>query len=69
HTQEVAVADQWERPYGREKAAFPLEWVRENKLWPSVSRIDDGFGDRNLMCSCAPIEEYKEGEFTFEQLK
>ncbi len=69
HTQDVAVADQWERPYAREKAAFPLEWVRENKLWPSVSRIDDGFGDRNLMCSCAPIEEYKEGEFSFEQLK
>lgn len=69
HTQNVAVADKWERPYAREKAAFPLEWVRENKLWPSVSRIDDGFGDRNLMCSCAPIEEYKEGEFNFEQLK
>ena len=69
HTQDVAVADQWERPYAREKAAFPLDWVRENKLWPSVSRIDDGFGDRNLMCSCAPIEEYKEGEFSFEPLK
>ncbi|MDK2978478.1 MAG: glycine dehydrogenase [Bacteroidales bacterium] len=69
HTQDIAVADQWERPYGREKAAFPLEWVRENKLWPSVSRVDDGFGDRNLMCSCAPIEEYKEGKFNFEQLK
>ncbi|MFO7827339.1 MAG: aminomethyl-transferring glycine dehydrogenase [Bacteroidales bacterium] len=69
HTQDVAVADQWERPYAREKAAFPLEWVRDNKLWPSVSRIDDGFGDRNLMCSCAPIEEYKEGEFSFEPLK
>ncbi len=69
HTQDVAVADQWERPYAREKAAFPLDWVRENKLWPSVSRIDDGFGDRNLICSCAPIEEYKEGEFSFEHLK
>ncbi|MEE4198825.1 MAG: aminomethyl-transferring glycine dehydrogenase [Bacteroidales bacterium] len=69
HTQDVAVSDQWDRPYGREKAAFPLEWVRENKLWPSVSRIDDGFGDRNLMCTCAPIEEYKEGEFSFEPLK
>lgn len=69
HTQEVAVADKWERPYAREKAAFPLDWIRENKLWPSVSRVDDGFGDRNLMCTCAPIEEYKEGEFSFEQLK
>lgn len=69
HTQDVVVTDQWDRPYGREKAAFPLEWVRENKLWPGVSRIDDGFGDRNLMCTCAPIEEYKEGAFHFEQLK
>ncbi|MFP4025255.1 MAG: aminomethyl-transferring glycine dehydrogenase [Thiohalospira sp.] len=69
HTQDVTVADKWERPYAREKAAFPLEWVRENKLWPSVSRVDDGFGDRNLMCTCAPIEEYKEGEFSFEPLK
>ncbi|HSH50294.1 MAG TPA: aminomethyl-transferring glycine dehydrogenase [Bacteroidales bacterium] len=69
HTQDVAVADKWERPYARQKAAFPLDWIRENKLWPSVSRVDDGFGDRNLMCTCAPIEEYKEGKFNFEQLK
>ncbi len=69
HTQEVAVSDSWDRPYAREKAAFPLDWVRENKFWPSVSRIDDGYGDRNLICSCAPIEEYREGEFTFEPLK
>ena len=69
HTQDVVVADVWDRPYEREKAAFPLNWIRENKFWPTVSRIDDGFGDRNLICSCAPIEEYREGKFSFENLK
>ena len=69
HTQEVVIADNWERTYAREKAAFPLEWVRENKFWPTVSRIDDGYGDRNLMCTCAPIDEYREGGFTFETVK
>lgn len=69
HTQEVVVSDSWNRPYAREKAAFPLNWVRENKFWPTVSRIDDGYGDRNLMCTCAPIEDYREGKFTFEAVK
>ncbi len=69
HTQEVTVGDSWDRPYAREKAAFPLDWVRENKFWPMVSRIDDGYGDRNLMCSCTPIEEYREGKLSFEPLK
>ena len=69
HTQEVVVGDNWNRPYAREKAAFPLDWVRENKFWPMVSRIDDGYGDRNLMCTCAPIDEYRVGKFTFESIK
>jgi glycine dehydrogenase len=69
HTQEVVIGDAWNRSYGREKAAFPLQWVRENKFWPMVSRIDDGYGDRNLICSCAPIDEYRDGEFTFEPIK
>lgn len=69
HTQDVVVANEWTRPYDREKAAFPIDWIRDNKFWPSVSRIDDGYGDRNLICTCAPIEEYREGEFTFENLK
>jgi len=69
HTQEVVVSDSWNRPYAREKAAFPLAWIRENKFWPTVSRIDDGYGDRNLICTCAPIEDYREGKFTFEQVK
>jgi len=69
HTQEVLVADKWEKPYGREKAAFPLAWIRENKFWPAVSRIDDGYGDRNLICSCAPIDDYRDGTLTFETVK
>ncbi len=69
HTQEVIASDSWDRPYGREKAAFPLPWVLENKFWPTVSRIDDGYGDRNLICSCAPIDDYREGKFTFETVK
>lgn len=60
HTASVALSDTWDRPYSRTKAVFPLEWVRANKFWPSVSRIDDAYGDRNLICSCNPIEEYAE---------
>jgi glycine dehydrogenase len=58
HTQEVVVSDSWSRGYSRERAAFPLAWVRERKFWPSVGRIESAFGDRNLVCSCPPIEEY-----------
>jgi len=60
HTAEVLVNDTWERGYPREKAAFPLPWVKDNKYWPSVSRINDGYGDRNLVCSCDPIESYQD---------
>ena len=60
HTAETLLAENWDRSYSREKAAFPLSWVRENKFWPAVSRINDGYGDRNLVCSCAPIEAYRE---------
>ena len=60
HTAEVLMAEVWDRPYSRKKAAFPLPWVAENKFWPSVSRINDGYGDRNLICSCAAIESYQE---------
>jgi glycine dehydrogenase len=68
HTSEVTTSDDWDRPYGREKAAYPLKWVRDNKFWPAVSRIDDGYGDRNLMCSCAPIDEYRESLYEFDLL-
>ncbi len=58
HTIEsISVAD-WKHPYSRELAAFPLPWVRERKFWPSVGRVDNAFGDRNLICACPPVEEY-----------
>jgi glycine dehydrogenase len=59
HTQTVVITDVWERPYSREKAAFPLPYLRHNKVWATVSRIDSAYGDRNLVCTCAPIEEYE----------
>ena len=58
HTLAMLTANTWELPYSREKAAYPLEYVAENKFWPSVRRVDDTYGDRNLVCSCAPIEAY-----------
>ncbi|MDG2432483.1 aminomethyl-transferring glycine dehydrogenase subunit GcvPB, partial [Flavobacterium sp.] len=58
HTLNMLTADTWVLPYTREKAAYPLEYVAENKFWPSVRRVDETYGDRNLVCSCAPIEAY-----------
>ncbi|WP_339833660.1 aminomethyl-transferring glycine dehydrogenase [uncultured Flavobacterium sp.] len=58
HTLHMLTADTWVLPYTREKAAYPLEYVIENKFWPSVRRVDETYGDRNLVCSCAPIEAY-----------
>ena len=60
HTAAVITADEWKHAYPRSKAAFPLHFVKENKFWPSVSRIDNAYGDRNLVCACPPIEEYNE---------
>ncbi|MEH6407465.1 MAG: aminomethyl-transferring glycine dehydrogenase subunit GcvPB, partial [Leeuwenhoekiella sp.] len=60
HTMKMLTADKWDFPYTREQAAFPLEYVADNKFWPTVRRVDDAFGDRNLICTCAPIEEYME---------
>jgi glycine dehydrogenase len=54
------LTDEWTRPYSRERAAFPSPAAREHKIWPPVSRIDDAYGDRNLVCTCPPIEEYAE---------
>ena len=62
HSYKVLVANEWNYPYSREKAAFPAEYVRENKFWPSVSRVDNAYGDRNLMCSCLPLDAYTEEE-------
>jgi len=58
HTAEVVLAENWDRPYSREQAAYPAEWVRDRKVWPSVSRIDNVYGDRHLFCVCIPVEEY-----------
>jgi glycine dehydrogenase len=58
HTAAVITADVWDRPYSRQKAAYPLPFVKEAKFWPSVSRVDNAYGDRNLVCSCLPIEEF-----------
>lgn len=58
HTLAMLTADTWSFPYTREQAAYPLEYIHENKFWPSVRRVDDAYGDRNLVCSCAPIEAY-----------
>lgn len=60
HTLELITSNDWERPYSREKAAFPVDYLRDFKFWPAVSRIDDSFGDRNLICTCPPIEAYAE---------
>jgi glycine dehydrogenase len=60
HTAAEVVASDWKHPYSREKAAFPAPWTREHKFWPSVKRIDNGYGDRNLVCTCPPIEAYAE---------
>jgi glycine dehydrogenase len=59
HTAEVITSDSWDKPYSREVAAYPVAWVREYKFWPHVSRIDNAYGDRNLVCTCAPIESYQ----------
>ncbi len=62
HTMRVALSEDWDRPYSRESAVFPVAELRFNKFWPAVSRVDDAYGDRNLMCTCIPIEEYAEGQ-------
>ncbi|MDR9416114.1 MAG: aminomethyl-transferring glycine dehydrogenase [Gracilimonas sp.] len=61
HTQRVMIAEEWNRSYTREKGAFPLEDLKYDKFWPAVSRVDDAYGDRNLVCSCIPMEAYEEG--------
>jgi len=60
HTQEMICSDKWDFPYSRATAAFPLAYIKEDKFWPSVRRVDDAYGDRNLICTCASIDEYAE---------
>lgn len=58
HPEYVVMADEWTHPYSRAKAAYPTDWVAENKFWINVARVDNAFGDRNLMCTCRPTSEY-----------
>jgi glycine dehydrogenase len=58
HTAKAVVSSDWNRSYTREQAAYPLPWVRDNKFWPAVARVDNVYGDKNLICSCPPIESY-----------
>lgn len=64
HTAQMVISDSWSYPYSREQAAYPAKWTRSSKFWPSVGRIDDAYGDRNLVCSCLPISEYAEEALT-----
>jgi glycine dehydrogenase len=59
HTARQIASEKWDRPYSREQAAFPAPWTRDHKFWPSVARIDNVYGDRNLFCSCPPIKEFE----------
>ncbi|HEY4336317.1 MAG TPA: aminomethyl-transferring glycine dehydrogenase [Puia sp.] len=60
HTQHVVIAEEWKHAYTRNQAAFPLPYVRENKFWPSVARVNNTYGDRNLICTCEPVSSYAE---------
>jgi glycine dehydrogenase len=64
HTQHVIIAEEWNHAYTRNQAAFPLPYVRENKFWPSVARVNNTHGDRNLICTCEPVSSYQDIEIT-----
>jgi len=60
HTHQMLIADEWSHPYSREQAAYPVDWIREYKFWPAVGRIDNAYGDRNLVCSCIGMEAFQD---------
>ncbi len=60
HTAKAVIIGEWKHGYTREKAAYPLKWVKDSKFWPSVARVDNVRGDKNLICGCPPIESYAE---------
>jgi glycine dehydrogenase len=62
HTAEMVTANEWDHPYSRETAAYPVESVRKNKFWPTVRRVNDAYGDRNLFCACPPTDAYEADE-------
>jgi glycine dehydrogenase len=59
HTAAMLTADEWTHAYPRSQAAYPAEWTRDHKFWPSVRRVDNAYGDRNLVCACPPVEAYR----------
>jgi glycine dehydrogenase len=59
HTAAMVTADEWKHAYTRTEAAYPAPWTREHKFWPSVRRVDNAYGDRNLVCACPPVEAYR----------
>ena len=61
HTAQMVTADDWDHTYSRSKAAYPAAWTRDFKFWPHVRRVDNAYGDRNLMCACPPIDHYEDG--------
>lgn len=69
HTYLEATSDDWSHPYTRKKAVFPVRWLEDNKFWPAVARVNDAYGDRNLMCSCKPMDEYRKEMLTFDEGK
>ncbi|MEI7974125.1 MAG: hypothetical protein WCH11_07145, partial [Bdellovibrio sp.] len=58
-TADMVMSNEWKFAFSREQAAFPRPWVRSNKFWPSVGRIDNAYGDRNIFCSCPPLDEFR----------
>ena len=62
HTAATVLVHEWTRPYTREQAVYPTEYARTYKFWPTVARIDSAYGDRNLICSCTPLEQYVDAE-------
>ncbi len=62
HTQQIVINSNWDRPYSREKAVYPLPFVKDNKFWPQIGRVNNAYGDKNLICSCPSIESYEEIE-------
>ena len=57
HTQEIAIADEWDFPYTRQQAVYPVDSLKQFKFWPTVGRVDNVYGDRNLMCSCPTVAD------------
>lgn len=62
HTVDDLISEKWDRPYSRELAAYPAPWVKQNKFWPFCGRVDNVYGDRNLICTCPPLEAYMDEE-------